>query len=127
MFDNKNTAWSKSVNLHKELQTKEQVQEEVYKQALMAEEAAQQSSKRSDYSYQEKGSTKQSDKRGGGSKREDKPVYLAKQSSFASTSSAQTPTDVKKGKPNLSKTQSVNNPANTWNDGKSPEPKGKKG
>jgi len=42
MFDNKNTAWSKSVNLHKELQTKEQVQEEVYKQALMAEEAAQQ-------------------------------------------------------------------------------------
>jgi hypothetical protein len=37
MFDNKKSGWSKTANIHKELQTKEQVENEVLKQAAMAE------------------------------------------------------------------------------------------
>lgn len=82
MFDNKNSGWSKSSS-HKELQTKEQVETEMYKAAAMAEEAQQRN--RSGYNdYHDKGG-KYGDKRdgrdnrGGGRKNEGQQVYLAKQ------------------------------------------------
>lgn len=60
MFDNKNSGWSKSKNVSTELQTKEQVEEQMLKQAAIAEEQQQKS--RDD--YRDKGG-KYNDKRGG--------------------------------------------------------------
>lgn len=98
MFDNKNSGWKKTASQHKELQTKDQVESEVYKQAAMADEAALQA-KRENYDQYDKGSGKQSDRRGGGgSKQGDgQKVYLAKQTSHQSSGSGQS-LDFSKGR-----------------------------
>lgn len=84
MFENKHTGWSKSKGTT-ELQTKEQVQEEVYKQAALAEEQtnlAKQKSFNEPYGGRDGRDGKYGDKRGGrdGRDRRDdgKQVYLAK-------------------------------------------------
>ena len=126
MMANKESGWSKTKNKDSEIKTKEQVQEEVYKQAAMAEEAQKQE-KRGDY-YDAKSSGKSYDnKRGMGgrqdSRKEGKPVYLEKKPSHNEPA---TP-DIMKGKgqkfPQSKLAQSAVYSSGLEN--KSPMPKGK--
>lgn len=81
MFENKHTGWSKSKGTS-ELQTKEQVQEEVYKQAQLAEEQTNLTKQKSFNETYGGRDGKYGDKRGGrdGKDRRDdgKQVYHAK-------------------------------------------------
>ena len=84
MFDNKNSNWSKSKNVSAELQTKQQVQEEMLKQVANAEEQ-QQKSRDDNYRDRDKGG-KYGDKRGGKPDQQIKQVYAAKTPSTTSDS-----------------------------------------
>jgi len=132
MMANKESGWSKTKNKDSEIKTKEQVQEEVYKQAAMAEEAQKQE-KRGDY-YDAKSSGKSHDNKRGMGGRQDtrkdgQKVYLEKKSSLQGEPYSATP-DTIGNKSKGQKYQQVSKLAQSvvykdqW-DGKSPLPKNK--
>lgn len=125
MIDNKNSGWSKSKGAT-EMQTKEQVEEAVYKQAALVEEQNQLSKQKS-FNYPDSRDGKYGDKRGGGGRdrKDDNKVYLAKNPS--GQGQPNTP-DIRGGKNyNSQKSSNLSKSAINPMDLKSPNPKQKGG